>query len=181
MILTHSAFKNSKFLSLENNDKSLYLSFKLKDYFNTHNKFSPDQTGHSQVIWSNQVSINDFYNEIVDIFGDRYTLISHKQFVTDNGIRINDTIKRLLKMHDVDKMFNFCLDAYISPIFEKLRKEAHEKKHAEAKRNSEILKNIKEQEELKQKEINMEKEKKEKYNDFKKMVLELGAEWEDDE
>jgi hypothetical protein len=181
MILTHPAFKNSKFLSLSSNDKSLYLSFKLKDYFNTHNKYSPDQSGHSQLIWTNQVSINDFYNEIANILSDRYTLITHKQFVTENGIHMNDTIKRLLKMRDVDKIFNFCFDAHISPIFEKLRKEAFEKKHAEAKRAAEMLKNLKEQEELKQKEINIEKEKKEKQDNFKKMVLELGAEWEEDE
>jgi hypothetical protein len=189
MFLSDAAFKNSKFLSLSSNDKNLYISFKLKDYFNSHNNFAPDQSGHLQVIWTNQVSILDFYNEVSILLSDRYTLISHKQFVTNNGIRINDNIKRILKMRDVEKLFNYCFEVYISPIFEKLRKEASEKKHAEAKRNSDCLKIIKEQEELKQKEqeelkqkeINTEKEKKDKYDNFKKMVLELGSEWEEDE
>jgi hypothetical protein len=180
-MFSDAAFKNSKFLSLSSNDKNLYLSFKLKTYFNSHNNFAPDQNGYTQVIWTNQVSINDFYNEITTLFSSRYNLIPHKQFITNNGIRMNDNIKRLLKMHDVEKLFNSCFDLYVSPIFEKLLREAYEKKHAEAKRQSEYLKKIKEQEELKQKEKNIEKEKIEKLDNLRKKVLELGAQWEEDE
>lgn len=180
-MFSDAAFKNSKFLSLSSNDKNLYLSFKLKNYFNSHNNFAPDQNGFTQVIWTNQVSINDFYYEVNNLFSSRYNLIPHKQFININGIRINDNIKRLLKMHDVEKLFNTCFNIYIYPIFEKLMREAYEKKHAEAKRQSENLKKLKEQEELKQKEINIEKQKKEKLDNFRKKVLELGAQWEEEE
>lgn len=180
MIFTHPVFKHSKFVCLSHSDQTNYLMFKTKHYFNSKNRYAPDTTGHSQVIWNNQVSVNDFYNEITALFSDKYTF-THKTFVSENAIRLGDTLRRLLKIHDLEKSFGSCFDTFLSPIYDKLKKEALEKKHAEALRVSLHLQMEKEQEMAKQQEKLVEKEKQKKIDDFKKMVLDMGAEWEEEE
>lgn len=183
-MLTHPAFKHSKFVCLSSVDKTTYLSFKLRDYFHKKNYYQPDAAnGLSHTFFDNQVCVSDFYDEIHDLLKEKFC-IPRKNFVEDK-ITLNDTLKRLLKQHDLEKSFRSCFDTFVSPVFEKLVVEACQKKHAEALRVSEEMKKMKEQEQIKLELLNKEKrekeEKEKKIVDFKKMVLEMGTEWEEEE
>lgn len=183
-MLSHPAFKHSKFVCLSSADQTIYLCYKLKDYFHKHNDYQPDAAnGISHTFYTNQVSISDFYDEIKGLLGDRIST-SRKHFIEGN-IRLSEPLKRIMKQYDLDKMFRSCFDTFVSPVFEQLKIKAHEKKHAEALRVSEEIKQMKEQEQIKLDLLNIQKQEKEekekKIADFKNMVLEMGAEWEDEE
>jgi hypothetical protein len=181
MIYTHPAFKNPKFTSLSQADKTTYLSFKLHDYFHSKNNFSADANGISTKIYSHNVCIHDFYNNVSTLFEpSSYKLVDHKQFVGKN-VRLNDSLKRLLKQRDLEQSFRSCFETFIAPIFSKLKSEVDAKKQLELQRVAEYKKTLEKQQQTVLEEKNAEKEKELKMANFKASVLALGAEWEEDE
>lgn len=183
MIFTHPLFKHPKFICLKPVEQTSYLSFKLRDYFDLSDRYQPDVNGQSLTFYTNQVSVSDFYDEVNKIFSPKFN-IPRKSFIEGNVRLISEPLRRLFKMYDLEKSFRSCFENYISPIYGKLKQEALEKKHAEAVRVSEHLKYLKEQEKIKQDLFNMKKkeqeEREQKIIDFKKMVLVIGNEWEDE-
>ena len=181
MISTHPVFKNPKFTSLSQTDKTVYLSFKLHDYFQSKNNFCVDANGISTKIYSNNVCIRNFYNDVSKLFeSSSYKLVDHTQFVGKN-IRLNDTLKRLLKQHDLEHSFRSCFETFIAPIFSKLKNEIDAKKQLEIERVAEYKKSLEKQQQLVLEQKNTEKEKELKIANFKASVLALGAEWEEEE
>lgn len=182
-MFNHYAFKHSKFVCLSSNDKNSYLSFKLQNYFNTKNNFCPDITGMSQKIYTHQVCVSDFYNQITQLFEPSYKLVEHNRFI-GKPIQINDTIKRLLKQHDLEHAFRNCFEIFIAPVFSKLKEETDAKKQLEIIRIDENRKLLEENEKkiLKQQieKKNAEKEKEIKLANLRASVLSMGAEWEDE-
>jgi len=180
-MLNHHAFKHSKFICLSQTDKNTYLSFKLQDYFKTKNNFCPDATGMSHKIYSHQVCMSDFYNQVVSLV-EPYKLVDHNQFV-GKPIRINDTLKRLLKQHDLEHAFRSCFESFVFPIFSKLKEETDAKKKEEILRVEEYKKRMEEKEkqeqEMKMAEKMAEKEKELKMANLRASVLAMGAEFDD--
>jgi len=179
-MFAHPVFKNPKFTSLSPADKTTYLSFKLHDYFHSKNNFCADANGISTKIYSHSVCIQDFYNDVFDLFESSYKLVEYKQFVGKN-IRLNDTLKRLLKQHDLEHSFRSCFETFIAPIFSKLKSEVDAKKQFEIERVAEYKKSLEKQQQVFIEQKNAEKEKELKIANFKASVLALGAEWEDEE
>ena len=190
MIFSHPVFKHSKFVCLTTSEKTSYLCYKLKDYFNQCDHYQVDSAnGFSQTFYTNQVCVSDFYDEVTKVLSPQFN-IPRKLFM-ESTIRLSDQLKRLLKVHDLEKSFRSCFETYIAPIYGVLKKEALEKKHAEANRVAEHLLYLKEQENIKQNLLNIqkiEKEEKEKQQkeqeqkllNFKNMVLEIGNEWDEE-
>ena len=87
----HPVFKNPKFNSLHLSDKTIYLSFKLQNYFQCKNNFCADANGISTKVYSHNVPVHDFYHEVSKLFESCYKLVDCKQFV-GKSIRINDTL-----------------------------------------------------------------------------------------
>lgn len=184
MITAHPVFKHSKFVCLSTQDKTTYLSYKLQNYFNSKNNFCPDANGMSTKIYTHQVSIVDFYNDVNHLFASSYKLVEHKQFVGQK-IKMNETLKRLLKCYDLEKAFEKCFESFVYPIFLKLKTETDTKKQLEILRVEENKKILEIQEKKIQEEKNakkeLEKEKEIKLANFKASILALGAEWDEEE
>lgn len=191
MITAHPVFKNPKFNSLNPSDKTIYLSFKLQNYFHSKNKFCPDVNGYSTKVYSNDVPIHDFYYDISKLFESSYRLIDCKQFI-GKSIRISDALKKLLKQRDLEYSFRSCFETFIDPIFSKLKNEVDAKKQLEIERIAEYKQSLEKQQQIineeKEKQqqiineqINAEKEKELKFASFKASILALGAEWEEEE
>jgi hypothetical protein len=180
MITAHPVFKHSKFVCLSTQDKTTYLSYKLQNYFNSKNKFCPDANGMSTKIYTHQVCITDFYNDVSKLFTSSYKLVEHKQFVGQQ-IKMNEPLKRLLKCYDLEKAFEKCFETFVFPIFSKLKTEIDNKKQLEILRVEENKKMLEIQQKKIIEEKNAEKEKEIKLSNFKASVLALGAEWEEEE
>jgi len=169
---------------LSTQDKTTYLSYKLQNYFNSKNNFCPDANGMSTKIYTHQVCITDFYNDVSNLFASSYKLVEHKQFVGQK-IKMSENLKRLLKCYDLEKSFEKCFETYVFPIFSKLKTETDAKKKLEILRVEENKKNLEIQEKKIQEEKNAEKEREKekemKLANFKASVLALGAEWEEEE
>lgn len=173
----HHAFKHSKFVVLSQSDKTTYLSFKLQDYFNINNQYCPDVNGFSQKVFTHQVSMNDYYFDVSKLF-EPYTLVQYKQFV-GQPIRMNETLKRLLKQRDLEHAFKNCFETFVMPIFSKLKAETIAKKQEEIVRISEHKKVVEEQEKIIKAKKDAEKEKENKLAQLRASVLAMGAEWEE--
>jgi hypothetical protein len=182
-VSAHPVFKNPKFNSLSPCDKTTYLSFKLQSYFNSKNNFCADANGISTKIYSHNVCVYDFYNDIVHLFEPSYKLVENKQFV-GKPIRINDGLKRLLKHRDLEHAFQSCFETFVAPIFAKLKSDVDAKKQLELARVAEYKQTMEKQEQMrieqKMAEKNAEKEKEMKLANLRATVLALGAEWEDE-
>jgi hypothetical protein len=180
MIATHPVFKNPKFNSLTPSDKTIYLSFKLRNYFQSKNNFCPDVNGYSTKIYSHNVPIQDFYYDVSKLFESSYKLIDYKQFI-GNSIRMNDSLKQLLKQRDLEHSFRSCFETFVDPIFSKLKNEVDAKKQLELDRVAEYKQCLEKQQQIINEQKNAEKEKELKIANFKANVLALGAEWEEEE
>lgn len=180
MLFTHAVFKNPKFISLSPSDKTNYLSFKLQDYFNSKNNFCADANGISTKIYSHNVCIHDFYNDVSKLFEPSYKLVEHKQFV-GKPIRMNENLKRLLKQRDLENAFRTCFEIFVGPIFYKLKDEIDNKKQLENIRITEYKQLLEKQEQILLEQQQTKKEKEQKMANFKASVLALGAEWEEEE
>ena len=176
----HPVFKNPKFNSLHLSDKTIYLSFKLQNYFQCKNNFCADANGISTKVYSHNVPIHDFYHEVSKLFESSYTLVDCKQFV-GKSIRINDTLKKLLKQRDLENSFRSCFETFVDPIFATLKNEIDAKKQLENERVAEYKQSLEKQEQIVVEQKNAEKEKELKIANFKASVLALGAEWEEEE
>lgn len=179
MISTHPVFKNPKFNSLNPSDKTIYLSFKLQNYFHSKNKFCPDVNGYCTKIYSHDVPIHDFYYDVSKLFESSYKLVDCKQFV-GKMIIISDTLKKLLKQRDLEHSFRCCFETFLDPIFSKLKNIVDAKKQLEIERVAELKKSFEKQQQIVNEQKNAEKEKELKIANFKASVLALGAEWEEE-
>jgi len=181
MISAHPVFKNSKFTCLSNGDKTIYLSYKLQNYFHSKNNFCADANGISTKIYSHNVCVQDFYYHVLELFESScYKLVDCKSFV-GKPIRINDSLKRLLKHRDLENAFKSCFEEFVAPIFSKLKSETDAKKQLEIDRVAEHKQLLEKQQQMLFEQKNAEKDKELKILNFKASVLALGAEWEEEE
>ena len=181
MISAQPVFKNSKFTCLSNGDKTSYLSYKLQNYFHSKNNFCADANGISTKIYSHNVCIQDFYYDVLELFESScYKLVDCKSFV-GKPIRINDSLKRLLKHRDLENGFKSCFEEFVAPIFSKLKSETDAKKQLEIDRVAEHKQLLEKQQQMSFEQKNAEKDKELKILNFKASVLALGAEWEEEE
>ena len=180
MLSAHPVFKNPKFNSLTPSDKTIYLSFKLRNYFQSKNNFCADANGISTKVYSHNVPIQDFYYDVSNLFESSYKLVDYKQFV-GKPVIISDTLKKLLKQRDLEHSFRCCFETFVDPIFSKLKNEVDAKKQLELERIAEYKQSLEKQQQIINEQKNAEKEKELKIANFKANVLALGAEWEEEE